>query len=255
MNKKIIIGIIILVVILFVLLFSGGKDRPPEEELSLEDLKNIAGDWIENNAPTFVFDGENLSFIDYQKTEEGRYEMIFSFQSRQAGYGDRIDQMPAQVITDHEIEIVLENGQVIGAVTDGAYDEIAGEMIEETWPETMEIELYFVMVIEGQEQLVTVPRSIPYTRAVARAALEELLGGPITGGILTAIPEGVELKNITIEGGVATADFDEKLQEGVAGSARVTMIRQQIERTLLQFDTVQEVIITINGQSEEILQP
>jgi spore germination protein GerM len=32
-------------------------------------------------------------------------------------------------------------------------------------------------------------------------------------------------------------------------------IRNQIERTLLQFDDINEVVISINGESEEILQP
>ncbi|MDD3123440.1 MAG: GerMN domain-containing protein, partial [Candidatus Izemoplasmatales bacterium] len=59
----------------------------------------------------------------------------------------------------------------------------------------------------------------------------------------------------TLEGEVATVDFNEKLQEGVAGSATVMAIRNQIERTLLQFDYITEVVISINGDSEEILQP
>ena len=255
MSKKIIIGIIILVVVLLVLFSLGRKEGPIENGASLEEAKEIAREWIVNEAPTYVFDGYGLILTDVQKLEEGNFELIFEFESRQAGYGDRTDEVAAQVITPHEIEIVLENDQVTSAVTDGVYDEIAGEMTEETLPETMEIELYFVMIVDGQEQIVAVPRSIPYTTAVARAALEELLGGPINGGISTAIPEGVTLKGITVENGIARADFDGKLQEGVADSARVTAIRQQIEMTLLQFDTVQEVIITINGTSEGILQP
>jgi len=36
---------------------------------------------------------------------------------------------------------------------------------------------------------------------------------------------------------------------------RVTLIRQQIEQTLLQFSTVQEVRIAIEGETEAVLEP
>jgi len=41
----------------------------------------------------------------------------------------------------------------------------------------------------------------------------------------------------------------------VAGSCRVGAIRAQIEETLKQFPTVQNVIISVNGNTENILEP
>lgn len=32
-------------------------------------------------------------------------------------------------------------------------------------------------------------------------------------------------------------------------------IREQIEKTLLQFETIDDVVISINGETEEVLQP
>lgn len=104
-------------------------------------------------------------------------------------------------------------------------------------------------------------RIVPKTEGVARAALEELLKGPTQGevglGYYTSIPSesGVKLIDLTIENGAAIASFNEALENGVAGSCRVTHIRAQIESTLKQFPTVQNVVISIDGRTEDILQP
>ncbi|MFH0852377.1 MAG: GerMN domain-containing protein [bacterium] len=108
-----------------------------------------------------------------------------------------------------------------------------------------------------------VEREIPKTAAVARAALEELLAGVTfkeqNNGYQTSINPGVKIQSLTIDppagGGVARVDFDEQLEFQVGGSCRVSAIRAQITQTLLQFPTVKSVIISINGRTEDILQP
>lgn len=102
-------------------------------------------------------------------------------------------------------------------------------------------------------------RTIPKTQAVGRAAIGQLLLGPteeeLAQGYSTAINPGVKVQTFSIQHGVAFADFDEQLEQGVAGSCLVTAIRAQISETLKQFPTVTEVVILINGQMEGILQP
>ncbi len=101
-----------------------------------------------------------------------------------------------------------------------------------------------------------VKRIIPKTQAPARAALEELLSGPTKleekGKFSTNINSGVEIQNLKIENGIAKVDFSDQLQKAVGGSCRVTAIRAQITETLKQFSSVKEVIISINGKTEEI---
>lgn len=107
-------------------------------------------------------------------------------------------------------------------------------------------------------------RVFPVTRrpnvksAVARAALEELLRGPTaterSQNFDTEIPSGTRLRDITINGGTATADFSSALNTA-AGSCRVTAIRAQIESTLRQFPTVSRVVIAVDGKSSGVLQP
>ncbi len=137
-------------------------------------------------------------------------------------------------------------------------------------PEVMQVTLYFVL----GEQLQPVQRNIPRTEGVGAAALRELLWGPPPlnlAGFETAIPMPEDVLNyharesdwgprITLVGlnivdGVATADFSQELRSYAGGSLRVMLIRQQIEQTLRQFSTVQEVRIAIEGETEAVLEP
>jgi spore germination protein GerM len=54
---------------------------------------------------------------------------------------------------------------------------------------------------------------------------------------------------------VAKVDFDERLGFQVGGSCRVSAIRAQITETLMQFSTVKSVVVSINGRTEDVLQP
>lgn len=106
---------------------------------------------------------------------------------------------------------------------------------------------------------VAVGRKVLKSVAVAKAALEALLRGPtqeeIEKGYITTINSGVRVKKITIENGIARADFDEQLEFGVGGSCRVAAIRAQIINTLKQFPNIKGAVISINGRTEDILQP
>lgn len=74
-------------------------------------------------------------------------------------------------------------------------------------------------------------------------------------GFVSNIPEGTQLVNLRISGeGLAYADFTEELNSG-GGSCSMLARRAQIEQTLLQFPTIDKVIISVNGRTEDILQP
>jgi len=102
-------------------------------------------------------------------------------------------------------------------------------------------------------------RRIAYTKNTAEAAITELLKGPtpdeINQGYSTSINSGTQLKSINIKNSTATIDFDQTLQSGVSGSCKVANIRSQIEKTVEQFGTVNNVVITIDGNTIDILQP
>jgi hypothetical protein len=129
--------------------------------------------------------------------------------------------------------------------------------------EETSVKVFFGSTASGSlgecENVLAVERKISETPAVGRAALEELLKGPTeeekSRGFLTSVNPGVRLQSLDISNGVARVDFSRELDENVGGSCRVEAIRAQIEETLKQFPTVQEVVISIDGRTEDILQP
>lgn len=104
-----------------------------------------------------------------------------------------------------------------------------------------------------------VEREIIKTKEVAYLALTELLNGPTATekkeDYGTTIPSGVKINSLNIRGGTAYADFDGTLEYQVGGSCRVSAISHQITDTLKQFSSVKKVVISINGRTEDILQP
>lgn len=102
-------------------------------------------------------------------------------------------------------------------------------------------------------------RLIEKTKTTAENSIKELLKGVETKeknkGFFSSIPSGTFLNKITIENQTAKIDFNENLDKNIGGSCRVSAIRAQIEETLKQFESVKAVVISINGRTEDILQP
>ena len=83
-------------------------------------------------SPTYTFDGipETLATqVTPSPDQNNVWHFIFTFQSRQAGYGDRNGEFLAQVVTHHEAVITVENGKVTSAVMDGVWDVLRQEML------------------------------------------------------------------------------------------------------------------------------
>ncbi len=123
---------------------------------------------------------------------------------------------------------------------------------------TMIVNLFFGRLDSGEE-LISVQREIPFTEGIAMAALLQLIEGPTEiqrqEGYFSSINESTGIQSLFIVDGVAYVDFSSDLEENVAGSATVFFIRSQIRETLKQFETVDDVAISINGRTEDILQP
>jgi len=137
------------------------------------------------------------------------------------------------------------------------------EIIEN--PTESVINLYFVnreMMAEGtidyEEMVQPVERVISEDVWAPEEAIKLLLIGLIgeeSQTFDTSIPEGVQLNSLVVEDGTALVDFSAELNM-VAGSATVITLREQINKTLLQFPEIEEVVIMIDGHSgDEILQP
>lgn len=131
-------------------------------------------------------------------------------------------------------------------------------------PQTQIVKVYFnndkLDPSVSCDKVFPVERYIKKTSGAARAAIEQLLLG-VTAfekqlGYSNNLPtEKIIIKSLKIDNGIALIDFNNALQQGVGGSCRVTAIRAQIIETLKQFDSVQKVVISIDGKTEDILQP
>ena len=243
---------LIAIAVLLAALAAGGvyvisRDEGPPEDSLRQPAAAAAGEWIRNHSPTFVYDGTDLELRGIEKRETGkgdtgkvepaRYDIVFEFESRHAGYGNRQGKMLAQVITPHTIEVRVERNPETGgwditrAVTDGVFDEKTGKFLEGAArgkkEKTRKIDLYFMRVEDGQEEPAPIPREIRNDNGVERQALGALLEGPTreekAQGYFSSIPEGVEI--------------------------------EELELTLTQFEHIDKVEIAVEGRTEGILQP
>ena len=112
---------------------------------------------------------------------------------------------------------------------------------------TTPVRVYFVRA----EKVATAGRRVQ-SPAVARGALEGLLGGPDGAetaiGMSTAIPDGTRLLGVSIAGGTATVDLSDDFQDG-GGSLSMQLRVAEVVFTLTQFPSVQDVSIRIDGES------
>lgn len=102
----------------------------------------------------------------------------------------------------------------------------------------------------GDAHLVPVLRTVSGTRAVATAAVRELLAGPASDepGLLTMIPAGSRLLGIAIDGTTATVDLTGVFESG-GGSASMLGRLAQLVYTVTQFPSVDTVRLRLDGQA------
>jgi spore germination protein GerM len=81
----------------------------------------------------------------------------------------------------------------------------------------------------------------------------ELLKGPKTDDLSRIIPEGTALRGITLEYGVAYADFSEELLQADVGSEAEAVLVDSIVKTLTQLEEVDSVQILVEGEIVETI--
>lgn len=105
-------------------------------------------------------------------------------------------------------------------------------------------------------KIAPVRRTIAATPAVARAAVEALLDGPTeteaADGLVSAIPSGTKLRDISVADGVATIDLDGRFDDG-GGSASMLGRVAQVVATLTRYPTIERVAFRIDGDPVETI--
>jgi hypothetical protein len=107
----------------------------------------------------------------------------------------------------------------------------------------LNLAVYYLRTFRGRRYLAPEWHPVPSTRAVAAAAVGELLEGePYAPGARRPFPPGARLREVEIEAGTATVDLS-----GTARPGRWPL--QALVHTLTQFPTVQRVAVQVDGRA------
>ena len=168
--------------------------------------------------------------------------------SGQPAPSDAVPGTPTPSVTPAPSDVPSSSGSQAPSATPAPTPTPAGTTI---------VRAYFVMgSFNGNEGIAPVLREVPATKAVARAAMTELLGGPqgseLEGSpaMFSFIPEGTQLVDLSIDNGVATVILSKAFAEAT-DNVRATTARAQVVYTLTQFTTVDQVRIGVEGSDPE----
>lgn len=116
---------------------------------------------------------------------------------------------------------------------------------------------FSVYWVSAGENALGTERTVPYTKAVATAAMKALLAGPSDTekktwpAISTAIPADTELLGLSVEGGIARVDLSKEFESG-GGTFAMSARLSQVIYTLVQFPTVDGVVFSIEGKEVDV---
>ncbi|MGE5545117.1 MAG: GerMN domain-containing protein [Bacillota bacterium] len=129
---------------------------------------------------------------------------------------------------------------------DDVIDDLIQEPGLEETTEKIKVQLYFARQ-EGNG-LAVEEREIIKVTGIARATIEELLKGPRTEGLKSALPAGTRLLDINITSdGTCIVDFSPHIKE-VSGSKAEALAVYSVVNTLSQFSTVNKVSFRVEGE-------
>ena len=142
------------------------------------------------------------------------------------------------------------NGEAIGTMTADTFIEDFGQETDSLLH--TELTLYFA----SADGVSTVPekREVYYSRNVTleKLVMDQLLKGPETEGLLSALPNGSKLNSITVsENGVCIVNFDAAVETAVAGvTENVTVY--SVVNSLTELDNIKQVQILVNGETPHL---
>ncbi len=147
--------------------------------------------------------------------------------------------------------VAIVGGLMMGAAACGPALDPEGDVSSATPRPTTALSVYF----ERSGGLHALRRTVPATRAVATAALRELLQGPSPSerlaGYRSAIPNGTRLIGITIQNGIATVNLSGRFASG-GGSLSIRGRLAELAFTATQFGAVRGVRLELDGKPASI---
>lgn len=74
-------------------------------------------------------------------------------------------------------------------------------------------------------------------------------------GYYSLIDPETKVNSVAVDNEIIIVDLSEALENNSGGSCRAEAIRSQIENTLKQFEGIEKVLISVNGDFDNVLQP
>jgi hypothetical protein len=110
----------------------------------------------------------------------------------------------------------------------------------------VDLAVYYLHTFAGRRYLAPEIHPVPYTSAVATAALEELLRGrPLARGVTRPFPASARLRSVQLDEGTVTVDLSAAALP--AGAADRRWALQALVHTATQFPKVQRVEVRVEG--------
>ena len=142
----------------------------------------------------------------------------------------------------------LENAQgvALGAQTAGMFIEDFGQETDSLLNTTLK--LYFASA-DGTS-LVKENRNVYYSSNVSleKLVIDQLLKGPKTSNLISAIPAETKLLSISVTDGVCYVNFDEAFETQLTGISEKTTI-YSVVNSLTELNGINQVLITVGGET------
>jgi germination protein M len=112
----------------------------------------------------------------------------------------------------------------------------------------LSLAVYYLRIFGGRRYLAPEWHLVPYTRAVAAAAVGELLGGqPLAPGSRRPFPAGTRVRSVQVQAGTAVVELSRNAFPAVPDAERRWPL-QALVHTVTQFPTVKRVQVKVEGQ-------
>ncbi len=162
--------------------------------------------------------------------------------------GPALPEAPTEVVPVAGLATPVPTTQDPTATTPAAGGETETTAAADNAQKKVSTVLYYQ---DASGYVVPVMREIPYTEGIAKAALMKLVASEedqqalAARGVEAPIPEGSQI-DLDIAGGVASVDV--QLSEQLASSQDESCMLAAVVNTLMEFESVNQVKVLINGQ-------
>lgn len=148
-----------------------------------------------------------------------------------------------------EVPLTDAKGNLIGSMTADSFVENPGEQINSI--QNTNLTLYFAN--EAGDALVQETRKVHYSSNISleKLIMEELLDGPETKGLRSAIPDGTKLMSASVVDGVCYVSLDDSFRNQDY-SVSESVVIYSIVNSLSELKTISKVQISINGDTNGV---